>query len=196
VIENIRSRTKALDDQVREALANERLRAQFDGTIRPDEFLGLYVRARDTAAKAEKEQKLRYIRNFLVHAVTLPTSTDPDKERYLRLIDELSFREHEHLIAFLRMITPSADAEGLESWVKGGRPTGGMISTYARRALGVPESTSSAEVNNLIDELVVAFRHLHSTGLLNGVPTPNGDMFQFQTNGFTPRFVRFILDPF
>ena len=197
VLENIRGRTKELDDQMRDAFEDERLRDALDATVKTDEFLALYVRARDTAAKTEKGQKIRYIRNFLIHAVTVPTSTDADKERYLRLIDELSFREHEYLIGFLRMVVPSAGAQTLEQWIT--NPTqiaGGMITTYATKLLNVPEGTSSAEVNGLVDELVVAFRHLHSVGLLNGIMTRQGDMFQFQTNGFTSRFLRFVLDPF
>lgn len=196
VFENIRARTKQLDEEVRDALADERLKERFDQTVRPDEFFALYVRSRDTAAKTEKAQKIRYLRNFLVHSLTLPTSTEPDKERYLRLIDELSFRELEHLVGFLRMVVPSAGASGIEQWVDRPAKTGGMISTFACRALGVADGTSSAAVNDMTDELVVAFRHLHSAGVLNGISTRGGDMFQFETNGFTPKFVRFILDPF
>ncbi|HYI09165.1 MAG TPA: hypothetical protein VEK57_08840 [Thermoanaerobaculia bacterium] len=198
VMENIRARTRSLDDAVRDALADERLRERFDETVKTDEFLALYVRSRDTAAKSEKEQKLRYIRNFLINAVILPTSREPDKERYLRLIDELSFREHEHFVEFMRMVVPSAGSSSLEEWVTKPVTIGGMISTFACRILGVPDTTSSAEVNDMTAELVVAFRHLHAAGLLNGVPTrsPTGDMFQFSTNGFTAKFLRFVLDPF
>lgn len=197
VIENIRSRTKGLDDLVREALEREELRARFDETVKIPEFLALYVRSRDTAAKSEKEQKLRYIRNFLVHSVTLPTSTEPDKERYLRLIDELSFRELEHLVGFMRMVVPSAGAATLEQWVEKPTSTGGMVGSYARRILGLAENSSSAAVNDLVDEMVVTFRHLHSAGLLNGMPTRDGsgNMYQFSTNGFTPKFLRFVIDP-
>ena len=197
VFENIRARTKKLDDEMRDVLTDERLRARFDETVRPEEFLALYIRSRDTAAKSEKEQKLRYIRNFLVHSLTLPTSTEPDKERYLRLIDELSFRELEHLIAFLRMVVPSSGSPNVEEWLKKPAKAGSMISTYARQTLGVPSGTSSAEVNDMTDELVVAFRHLHSVGVLDGMTERDGgDMFQFLTNGFTPKFIRFVIDPF
>jgi len=55
----------------------------------------------------------------------------------------------------------------------------------------------SGALNDLTDELLVAFRHLDSTGVLNGVPNRGGrDTYQFETNGFTARFVRFVLDPF
>jgi hypothetical protein len=197
VMENIRARTKKLDQEVRDALADERLNARFDETVKPDEFLALYVRSRDTAAKSEKEQKLRYIRNFLIHSLTLPTSAEPDKERYLRLIDELSFREHEYFIGFLEMIVPSGGSPTIQQWLVKPTRTGGMISTFARQQLGLPQGTSSAAVNDLTDEMVVAFRHLHGAGLLDGYATRGGgDMFQFDTNGFTPRFLRFVVDPF
>lgn len=198
VIENIRSRTKGLDDLVQEAFERQELRERFDETVKVPEFLALYVRARDTAAKSEKEQKLRYIRNFLVHAVTLPTSTEPDKERYLRLIDELSFRELEHLVGFMRMVAPTAGAADLEHWIQKPTSTGGMVGTYARRILGVAENSSSDAANDLLDEMIVTFRHLHSAGLLNGLPTADGsgNLLQFSTNGFTAKFLRFVLDPF
>ena len=198
VIENVRARTGKLDRLVQEALADEQLKARFDETVKTDEFLALYVRSRDTAAKSEKERKLRYIRNFLIHSVITPTSTEPDKERYLRLIDELSFREHESFIGYLRMLMPSAGASSLEEWVANDRRqiAGGMVTTYAYQLLGVPSSTSSPAVHDMTSELVVTFRHLHSTGLLDGISTRGGDMVQFQSNGFTPRFLRFVLDPF
>lgn len=198
VLENLRGRTKKLDQLMEDAFSEERLKERFDETVKIDEFLALYVRSRDTAAKSEKEQKLRYIRNFLVHSVTVPTSTEPDKERYLRLIDELSFREHEYLIGFLRMVVPSSGATSLENWVSEPvrRRAGGMISTYAHRLLNIPDSTSSQAVNDLTDELIVAFRHLHSAGILDGIAVGGGDMFQFQSNGFTAKFLSFVLDPF
>jgi hypothetical protein len=170
LIENIR--TRKLDDMVHDILADGRVRERFDETVKADEFLALYVRARDTATKSEKDEKLRYIRNFLIHAVTKPTSTDPDKERYLRLIDELTLSEHEHFIAFLRNVVPSSGAATLEDWLKKPATAGGAISTYASRALGVPNRTSSAELNDFMGDLVVAFRHLDSVGLLNGVEFP------------------------
>jgi hypothetical protein len=197
VFENIRARTKQLDEAVRDALADERLRARFDEAVRPEEFLALYVRSRATAAKSEKEQKLRYVRNFLVHWLTLPTSTEPDKERYLWLIDELSYRELEHLIEFMRMVVPSAGFSQVSEWLERTTKTGGAISTFARHLLNESATSSSAAVNDMVDELVVAFRHLHSVGLLDGLNTSNsGDMFHFQTNGFTPKFLRFVVDPF
>lgn len=85
LLENIRARTRKLDDAMQDALADESLKARFDETVKTDEFLALYRRTRDSAAKSEKEEKIRYLRNFLIHAITLPTSTDPDKERYIRL---------------------------------------------------------------------------------------------------------------
>lgn len=197
VIENVRARTNALDDQVRDAFADARLRERFDDTVKPDEFIALYVRARDTAAKSEKEQKLRYIRNFLVNAVTVPTSSDPDKERYLRLVDDLSFRELEYLIGFLRMVVPSAGSATLEEWVKKPQRTGGSISTYASHLVGGPNANDAAKQNEMTDELVVSFRHLYSAGLLNGIAHPaTRDFYHFETNGFTPKFLRFVLDPF
>lgn len=95
------------------------------------------------------------------------------------------------------MVTPWVGAKSLDAWMEKPATTGGMISSYACRVLNVPESTSSAAVNALIDELIVAFRHMHSVGVLSGMSIRSGgDMVQFQTNGFTPRFLRFVLDPF
>src|SRR5579872_3510532 len=183
VVENVRARTKRLDDAVRDALADDRLRARFDETVKTDEFFALYVRSRDTAAKSEKEHKLRYIRNFLVHSLIAPTSIEPDKERYLRLLDELSLRELEHFIGFCQMVVPSAGSPTIAQWLEKPSRTGAIISSFACRALGLPESTSSVAVNDLTAELVVSFRHLHSAGLLDGINTrAGGDMFHFETN--------------
>lgn len=97
------------------------------------------------------------------------------------------------------MLMPSAGASSLEEWVGNAlrQTAGGMITTYAYELLHVPHSTGSPAVHDLTNELVVAFRHIHSAGLLDGVATRgSGDMFQFQTNGFTSKFLRFVLDPF
>jgi hypothetical protein len=81
-------RQRKLDGMIHDSLAA--LRDRIDEKVRVDEFVGLYIRSRETAARSERDEKLGFIRNFLVNSVVHPTSTEPDKERFARLLDDFS----------------------------------------------------------------------------------------------------------
>ena len=195
VIENVLRREAKLNHDVQEALRDRDIGSRVDfESVKVDEFLALYVRAKDTASKSEKEQKLRYIRNFLVNAITIPLSTDPDKERYLRLIDELSFRELEHFIRFCRTAADS-NYQTIDQFIESSKPASLMLDAYARSTLGLKVSDrATPELMNLEVDLRVAFRHFESVGLLDPIGM-GGETYMYRTNGFSPRFLAFILDP-
>ena len=109
--------------------------------LRSIPFLGV-VRVAQLLAIVATPHRFRTKRNLWPYAgLAVVTRSSADQEfvgatlrRSARAprTRELSFREHEYLIDFLRMVVPSAGAQTLEQWITNQTQiAGGMITTYA-----------------------------------------------------------------
>jgi len=183
--------SEKLGDMIDEALRDHRVFEKLDQTINQDEAAGIFIRANDAARKASDEQKLRYIRNVVLNSLTVPLSREPDKERHIKLVEDLTFYELETLVEFCR-VGLHGDYQKLEDYVYAKRPSkiSAALSTFVYKRLGLPESTSSATANDLTDQLLSTFGQLESAALLSG-----NDAHHYTSTPFTYRFLRFVLDP-
>jgi hypothetical protein len=191
---HILKRQKKLDESVRDELRV--LHARIDERVEVDEFVALYLRARETAARSAREEKLRYIRNFLLHSVIQPTSRVVDKEPYLRLIDDFSAGELEIFIAFCKAAS-EANYQSLAEFVASSKPAFLLVQAFARHTVGLPPSgPRTAALIEAESQISMALRRFESVALLDGNRSGGvGEPYAYKTNAFTAAFLRFILDP-
>jgi ribosomal protein S13 len=187
-------RQKKLDQLVQERL--DELKERIDEKVKVDEFVALYIRARETAARSEREEKLKFIRNVLLNAVIEPTSSVVDKEPYLRLLDEFSSGELQTFIGFSKAAL-AAHFQTFADFLHEPKRAYLMVHSYARHTLGLPVSgPNTAELQTTEARIAVTLRRFEAITLLDGVRTGGvGEPYAFQTNQFTADFLRFVLDP-
>jgi hypothetical protein len=112
---------------------------------------------------------------------------DPDKERYLRLIDDLTFRELEYFIEFCRIATN----DNLKDFIERGGKTGSALGTIAEVWLKREGRYTQEAHTRFTDEMVPSFQNLHFRGLL----LSGRSWYHYDTTAVTGRFLLYILDP-
>ena len=177
-------RQKKLDELIRESI-NE-LSIRIDQSVKIDEFVALYIRARETAARSEREAKLEYIRNFLLNAVIEPTSRVEDKEPYLRLLDDFSAGELAIFIAFCTAAGEANHRTVAEFIAKSDRAFL-MVHAFTRHFLGLPPTgPPTLELQLQEPRIATALRRFEGATLLDGVRTGGvGDPYAYRTNMLT-----------
>jgi hypothetical protein len=157
--------------------------------VRSEEFVGLSFRAHTTNLNSSRDEKIRYIRNFVINSTLDLCSADPDKEFYLHLIDVLTFTQLDYFVAFCRSLT----AGDFRRFLTLTEENGNMLSTVAEQLLGT--KNDYAKTNQLTEELLIACRVLASYGLLRVIDRNSGQIsYHYQTTPLTSRFARFIGD--
>jgi len=182
-----------------DALMHEKLDAledKIDQSVRTDGFAALYIRARETAARSEREEKLQYIRNFLLNAVIEPTSRVEDKEPILRLLDDFSANELSVFVDFCKAAIASGYQQ-VDRFVVEPQTVSLMVHAFARHSLGMPVTGPNSEhLVRAEARIGMVLRRFEAVTLLDGMRMGGqGDAFGYKTNSFTAIFLRFILEP-
>lgn len=194
LIEKYKSkRDRRLDELVQEGLRS--MSERIDDSVDKDEFLALYIRARETALKSEREEKLEFIRNFLLNAVIEPTSRVRDKERYLRLLDGFSAPELQVFVAFCK-IASTAIGQTLEESLRAPQKAFLMVPAFTREFLGLKPAGPPHPTGADLEEIGMTLRRFESESLLDGTRTGGvGLPYAYSTNVFSARFLTFLIDP-
>jgi len=158
--------------------------------VRTDEFTGLTLRAQIAYLNASREEKLQYIRNFVINSALDGCSSDPDKEMYLHLIDVLTPNQIEYFLAFCRTLVGG----DLKRFLKAQEANGMMLTTLAEQLAG--RNSPPGTEGRLLEELQIAFRILSSYGLVRAVERNQPRIsYHYETTLFTFRFARFVANP-
>lgn len=193
-------RSEMLDRLVQDATEDiagleERVNRDF---VRSDEFFGLAIKSKFAAINTTREEKLHYIRNFLVNTATLPSNeAQPDTERFLRLLDTLTWRELELFVKYCR-IASKGDLVGLLRGAETGQNPISVVFADERDDLIAtgddPEEAHRVQLRfaYVVGDIIVAFHELEARRLLLDDKRPDRG---YIITVLGRQFLHFILEP-